>query len=80
MHPFPFRDPEQLVEIYSLRGGQPGRLSMRELLDIQEQVRVLDGIAGRFDLGGRGPGLVLRSRFEWDWTKQSTKSNDLATQ
>jgi len=47
LHPFPFRDPEQLVEIYSLRGGQPGRLSMRELLDIQEQVRVLDGIAGR---------------------------------
>ena len=33
-----------------------------------------------FDLGGRGPGLVLKSRFEWDWTKQSTKSNDLAAQ
>ena len=33
-----------------------------------------------FDLGGRGPGLVLKSRLEWDWTKQSTKSNDLAAQ
>jgi hypothetical protein len=21
-----------------------------------------------FDLAGRGPGLVLKSRFEWDWT------------
>ena len=57
LHPFPFRDPEQLVEIYSLRGGQPGRLSMRELLDIQEQVRVLDGIAGR-TTGLGPPGLI----------------------
>jgi putative ABC transport system permease protein len=47
LHPFPFRDSAQLVEIYSLRGGQPGRISMREMLDIQEQVSVLDGIAGR---------------------------------
>jgi hypothetical protein len=22
-----------------------------------------------FDLGPRGPGLVLKSRFEWDWRK-----------
>ena len=20
-----------------------------------------------FDVGGRGPGVVLKSRFEWDW-------------
>ena len=53
LHPFPFRDPSQLVEIYSMRGGQPGRISMREMLDIQEQVSVLDGIAGRTtDFGG----------------------------
>ncbi len=24
-----------------------------------------------FDLGSRGPGLVLKSRFEWDWTHES---------
>jgi hypothetical protein len=24
-----------------------------------------------FDLGDRGPGVVLKSRFEWDWTKGS---------
>src|ERR1700716_4253222 len=47
LHPFPFRDSDQLVEIYSMRGGQPGRISMREMLDIQEQVSLLDGIAGR---------------------------------
>ena len=47
LHPFPFRDSDQLVEIHSMRGGQPGRISMRELLDIKEQVPVLDGIAGR---------------------------------
>lgn len=23
-----------------------------------------------FDLNGRGPGLVLKSRFEWDWRRQ----------
>jgi len=47
LHPFPFRDSDQLVEIHSMRGGQPGRISMRELLDIKEQVPELDGIAGR---------------------------------
>ena len=47
LHPFPFRDSEQLFEIYSIRGGQPGRISLRELLDMREQISVLDGIAGR---------------------------------
>jgi putative ABC transport system permease protein len=47
LHPFPFRDSDQLVEIYSLRGGQPARISMPELLDIREQVSALDSIAGR---------------------------------
>jgi putative ABC transport system permease protein len=47
LHPFPFRDSGQLVEIYSVRGGQVGRISMREMLDIQEQIPILDGISGR---------------------------------
>jgi putative ABC transport system permease protein len=52
LRPFPFRDPGQLVEIHSVRGGQQGKLSMREILDIQEQVTVLDGIAAH--TGGAG--------------------------
>jgi len=26
-------------------------------------------MGGGFDLGVRGPGVVMKSRFEWDWTK-----------
>lgn len=52
IRPFPFKDPDQLVEIYSVRGGQPGKLSMREILDIREQVSILDGIAAHS--GGAG--------------------------
>ena len=33
LRPFPFRDPEQLVEIHSIRGGEQGKLSMREVVE-----------------------------------------------
>lgn len=52
IRPFPFRDPGQLVEIRSVRGGQPGKLSIREILDIEEQVAVLDGIAAHTGSAG----------------------------
>ena len=26
-----------------------------------------------FDLGPRGPGIVVKSRFEWDWRKPGKK-------
>lgn len=52
LRPFPFHDPDQLVEIHSVRGGQQGKMSMREVLDIREQVSVLDGIAAH--TGGAG--------------------------
>jgi putative ABC transport system permease protein len=52
IRPFPFRDPDQLVEIHSVRGGQPGKLSMREVLDLKEQIAILDGIAAH--TGGAG--------------------------
>jgi len=52
VRPFPFRDAEQLAEISSLRGGQPGKLSMREILDIKEQVPSLASIAAHS--GGAG--------------------------
>ncbi|MCB1019714.1 MAG: ABC transporter permease [Acidobacteria bacterium] len=52
IRPFPFRDPDQLVEIRSVRGGEQGKLSMLEILDIREQVEALDGIAAH--TGGAG--------------------------
>jgi hypothetical protein len=52
IRPFPFRDPDQLVEIHSMRGGQQGKMSMVEVLDIKEQVSVLEGIAAHS--GGAG--------------------------
>jgi putative ABC transport system permease protein len=52
IRPFPFRDSDQLVEIRSMRGGQPGRLSVREILDIQEQTTTLEAIAAHTNSAG----------------------------
>jgi putative ABC transport system permease protein len=53
IRPFPFGDPEQLVEIRSIRGGQMGKLSMLEILDIQAQATTLESIAAHTgDAGG----------------------------
>jgi putative ABC transport system permease protein len=53
IRPFPFRDPDQLIEIRSLRGGQPGRLSMAEIVDIREQIGGIAAIAAHTgDAGG----------------------------
>jgi putative ABC transport system permease protein len=60
IRPFPFRDPEQLVQIRSVRGGQLGLMSMREVLDIRERVSVLEGVAahttgfGGYNYSGEG--------------------------
>jgi len=52
LKPFPFRDPDQLVEIHSLRGGEKGKLSMREIVDIREQAKLLESLAAYNDGGG----------------------------
>ena len=60
IRPFPFRDPDQLVEIHSIRGGQRGKVSMREILDIQEQAPAIESIAahtgaeGGYNYSGEG--------------------------
>src|ERR687888_1865026 len=60
IRPFPFRDPDQLVKIESLRGGQPGKLSLREIVDLQEQSAALEDIAvhgnsaGGYNFSGEG--------------------------
>jgi putative ABC transport system permease protein len=53
IRPFPFRDPDQLIEIRSIRGGQRGALSMLEILDIQREVGSIESIAAHTgDSGG----------------------------
>ena len=60
IRPFPFRDPDQLVESRSVRGGQTGKLSIREILDIQEQAPSVEDIAahtgseGGYNYSGEG--------------------------
>ena len=36
LRPLPVRDSDQLVKIESMRGDQPGKVSIREILEIQE--------------------------------------------
>jgi putative ABC transport system permease protein len=53
IRPFPFRDSDQLVQIHSVRSGELGMLSMREILDIREAVSCLEATAAHTsDFGG----------------------------
>jgi putative ABC transport system permease protein len=52
LRPFPFKDPDQLVQIHSVRGGEPGMISGRELLDLREQVTSLEAVAGHTSSAG----------------------------
>jgi putative ABC transport system permease protein len=60
LRPFPFRDPDQLVEIRTVAGGETGKLSMREVLDLQESIPILEsvaahtGSAGGYNFSGDG--------------------------
>lgn len=50
VEPLPFKDPDGLVIVESLRGGEKGRISQREITDIQESTAVFE------DIGGYTPG------------------------
>ncbi|HYP14911.1 MAG TPA: ABC transporter permease [Bryobacteraceae bacterium] len=52
LKPFPFHEPDRLIEIYSVRGGQRGKLSMREVLDIKERVGAIESIAAHTGSAG----------------------------
>src|ERR1044071_2925136 len=52
IRPFPFRDPDQFVKIEAVRGGQPGKLSIREILDIHQQATMLEAIAAHTNSAG----------------------------
>lgn len=45
LRPFPFREPDQLVEIRTVSGGETGKLSMREVFDLQELILIIESIA-----------------------------------
>ncbi|MBN8731289.1 MAG: ABC transporter permease [Acidobacteria bacterium] len=52
LRPFPFHDPDRLVEIQSVRGGQPGKVSIVEIEDFKRQITSLESIAAH--KGGAG--------------------------
>lgn len=52
LRPFPFQDPERLVEIRAVRGEESGKLSMREVLDLQERIPVIESIAAHTGSAG----------------------------
>jgi len=52
LRPFPFHDAEQLVEVHSRRGGERGKISMREVLDMRESLTTLEALAAH--KGGAG--------------------------
>jgi len=39
LQPLPFHEPEQLVVIETVRGGETGRVSQREIADMKEGLR-----------------------------------------
>lgn len=62
----PYRDPDRLVRIQSLRGEEPGKLSPLELEDLREQARLFEGFAAvrlsQYNLSGDGrPEVALAS-------------------
>ncbi len=52
LRPFPFREPDQLVEIRTVSGGETGKLSMREVLDLQERIPIIESIAAHTGSAG----------------------------
>ena len=60
LRPFPFREPEQLVEIRTVRGGEAGKLSMAEVEDLRREIPTLaaiaahTGSAGGYNFSGEG--------------------------
>lgn len=49
LRPLPFPDGDRLVQVFSLQDGARGRLSIREIADLNEQARLFDGFAAYRD-------------------------------
>lgn len=46
LEPLPYKEPDKLVIIESLRSGEKGRISQREIFDIKESTTVFEDIGG----------------------------------
>ncbi|MCG8458359.1 MAG: ABC transporter permease, partial [Holophagales bacterium] len=63
LDPLPFQEPERLVRLGTVQGGESGELSMRELRDIHERTALFTDIAayrpprGGYTMGGSGTPL-----------------------
>ncbi|HEV8429438.1 MAG TPA: ABC transporter permease [Pyrinomonadaceae bacterium] len=60
LQPLPYREPDRLVRITSMRGNEEGRLSMLELKDLREQTTVFESVApyipgAQYNYSGDGP-------------------------
>lgn len=65
LRPFPFPEPDALVQIHSEALGQRGQLSSREVEDLQQRSRLFEGFVGYSDTaaynfaGGDGPPIEI---------------------
>jgi putative ABC transport system permease protein len=67
----PYRDPDRLVRVQSVRGEEPGKLSALELEDLREQARLFESFAAvrlsQYNLSGDGrPEVALASINTYD--------------
>jgi putative ABC transport system permease protein len=51
LQPFPFKDPDRLVRIATVKGGEEGPLAIPELDDLQALSQVVESVAGYTDQG-----------------------------
>jgi len=60
LKPFPFHEPDRLFEIYSVKGGEPGKISMAEVEEMRrgmtsvEAIAAHTGSAGGYNYSGEG--------------------------
>ncbi len=63
LKPLPYPDPDRLVRIESVRGGETGSISLRDILDLRERLDLFDDIAAH-GLGDAGYNLSGDGRPE----------------
>jgi predicted permease len=59
LRPLPFHDAERLVQLETVRGGERGKLSLREVRDIEERTKIFSEVAAfvpgsQYSLAGEG--------------------------
>lgn len=48
LNPTPFREPDRLVQIQAVKGGERGKISLREIQDIREELPIFEDIAAYY--------------------------------